>query len=143
MPALPPAVAPAAYIPFTALACASEGASVAVGPGNPLPVIATPGAAASAPLTGTTAASGTLGPFTPDPARPIHLTLSGTWSGNVRVKRSTDGGATRHPLTVGGIAWGAFTGNCCELVAEESEAGAQYYLDVTLASGTLAYRVSQ
>lgn len=143
MSVLPPSLAPAAYIPFTALACPDGDGSVAVGPGNPLPVTASFGPAASSPLTGTTGTSGVLGPFEPDPGRPIHLTLSGTWSGSVQVMRSTDGGTTKHPLTVAGIGWASFTANCCEPVAEESEDGAEYYLDVALASGTLAYRVSQ
>jgi hypothetical protein len=42
-----------------------------------------------------------------------------------------------------GAGWALFTANCCEPVWEDSEAGAQLYLSVTLASGTLAYRVSQ
>ena len=75
--------------------------------------------------------------------RPIWLALSGTWTGSVALKRSTDGGATKLPLTAGGSAWGVFTGNACEQVIEESEAGAAYYLAVTVVSGTVAYRVSQ
>jgi hypothetical protein len=59
------------------------------------------------------------------------------------VKRSVDDGDTKLPLTVGGLPWAAFTGNACEPVAEESESGAAYYLDVTLASGTLTYRLAQ
>lgn len=95
-------------------------------------------------LAGSTSSSATtLGPFTPALGRPIWLSLSGTWSGTVTVKRSADGGTTRLPLTAGGMAWGIFTANACEQVAEPSESGETYYLDVALASGTLTYRVAQ
>ena len=71
------------------------------------------------------------------------LLLSGTWTGSVRVLRSTDAGTTKLPLTLGGIGWAQFTGNCCEPVWDESSVNALLYLDVTYASGTIVYRMEQ
>lgn len=139
-----PCAAPAAYIPYHALAFSGpSNLAVAVGADHPLPVTATFGTAASEPLGGTASSSAVVGPFEPELGRAIWLTLSGTWSGSVTVKRSTDGGTTKLPLTLGGFAWGSFSGNANEPVAEETVAGATYYLDITIASGTLAYEVAQ
>lgn len=140
---LPPSLAPAAYIPFTALAWPSGEDSVAVGPEAPLPVTNAFGEAVSMPLTGTATSSVIAGPFTPDLGRPIWLTLSGSWRGSVQVKRSVDAGATKLALTAAGTAWGRFTANACEPVAEESRQGATYYLDIVLVSGSLDYEVAQ
>ena len=96
-----------------------------------------------APLSGNAVATGVVGPFTPKLGRAIWLALSGTWTGTVTVKRSADGGTTKLPLTAGGQPWAVFTANAYEQIVEETEDGATYYLDVTLASGTLTYRVSQ
>lgn len=71
------------------------------------------------------------------------LALSGTWTGTVAINRSTNGGTTKLPLTVGGAAWGQYTANVCEPVWEENETGAALYLDVALTSGTLTYRLAQ
>jgi hypothetical protein len=137
-----PIQSPASYVPIRAAAYADlDGTSLLVSASNPMPVSI--GAAAAAPLTGSTAATGILGPWLPVAGRPVVLALTGTWSGTVSVKRSTDGGATKLPLTVGGLAWGQFTANVCEPVWEESETGAALYLDVALASGTLTYRMAQ
>ena len=143
MSELPPSLAPAAYIPFTALACPAGEESLAVGPDAPLPVTASFGSATSTPLGGTASSSTVAGPFTPDLGRSIWLTLSGTWSGSVEVKRSVDGGTTKLPLTAGGVAWSKFTANACEPVAEESRQDATYYLDIALVSGSLDYEVAQ
>jgi len=83
------------------------------------------------------------GPFEPLKNVPIHLQLSGEWQGTVALERSTDGGTTRQGLTVGGMAWASFTGNVNEPVWEESEAGATFWLNISLTSGTLSYRLSQ
>lgn len=141
----PPITAPAGYYPPFAIAFADEGGDgQVVGTASPLPVTLVPDEPeTSTPLAGSASASGVLGPFTPAPDRPIWLSLSGTWSGSVSVKRSVDGGTNKLPLTAGGLPWAAFTSNACEPVAEESAAGATYYLDVTLTSGTLAYRLAQ
>ncbi len=135
---------PAGSVPQYALAFgAVDAPAVAVHAGNPLPVTAVRGAAGVAALAGEMVASGEAGPFVPELDRPIRVTLTGSWSGAVSLLRSTDGGATRLPLTLGGALWGRFTANANEAVAEESEAGASYYLAASLAGGTLAYRVAQ
>jgi hypothetical protein len=137
-----PIQSPASYVPSRAAAFAdNDGNSLVVSASNPLPVFATAGS--TTPLAGSTSTSGILGPFAPLTGRAVVLALSGTWSGTVAVKRSTDAGATKLALTVGGNTWGEFTSNCCEPVWEESETSATLYLDVTLTSGTLTYRLAQ
>ncbi|HKX78534.1 MAG TPA: hypothetical protein VJM34_08445 [Novosphingobium sp.] len=137
--------APARFVPQQAMALGQVGEdAVAVGPNNPIPVVARrPPAATSPAVAGATAASTLIGPFTPELDRPIWVTLSGTWAGSVEVQRSIDGGATRLPLTIAGQPWARFTGNAQEVVGEESSGPATYYLNVTLSSGTLAYRIAQ
>ena len=71
------------------------------------------------------------------------MTLSGDWQGTARLLRSTDSGATMLPLRVGGLPWAEYTQSGCEQAWVETEDGISFYLDVTLTSGTLAYRVSQ
>jgi len=71
------------------------------------------------------------------------LTLSGTWTGQVQLLRSVDGGATRLPVTAAGQAYGAYSQNVCEPIWEESEAAATLYLGITVTSGTVNYRVGQ
>jgi hypothetical protein len=71
------------------------------------------------------------------------LSLSGTWTGTVKITRSTDGGATRLPLTAMGDSYGSYSANICEPVWEEGESAAQLYLDVTMATGALTYRMGQ
>jgi len=133
---------PATYIPVQALSFAqADGNSGLVSAELPLPVTLLRPAAS--PLAGTATATGQVGPFSPAAGRPIMLSLSGTWSGSVRVMRSVDAGATRLPLTIAGEAWGEFTANACEAVWEEYEEDARLYLDIVLASGALTYRVSQ
>ncbi|MCW1383267.1 hypothetical protein OLX02_10575 [Novosphingobium sp. KCTC 2891] len=141
MPNSPIAV-PAGYATVNAIAFSDgDGNAAQVSNTAPLPVQVKPASGGS--LAGSSALSGVFGPFVPALDRPAVLTLSGTWTGTVKVTRSTDGGATRTPLTIAGDAWAQFTVNCCEPVWEESEASAALYLDVTLASGTLAYRLGQ
>ena len=118
-----------------------DGTSIVVGAAAPLPV--TTILPASAPLTGTAATSAQVGPFQPVAGRPVMLALSGSWSGTVKVLRSTDGGATKLPLTIAGASWGQFTANCCEAIWEESEAAARLYLDITLIAGSASYRLGQ
>ncbi len=119
----------------------SNGEAVAVGAGNPLPVslAQSPNAAVS----GSTSTSGLIGPFDPVPGRNVVLTLSGSWIGTIRLLRTTDAGVTKLPLTIGGQPWAVFTTNCCEAAWEESEGGAELWLDITLASGNVAYRLAQ
>jgi hypothetical protein len=138
-----PIQSPASYVPSRASAFADvDGTALLVSASNPMPV-SIGAAAAAAPLAGTTAVTAILGPFLPAGGRPIVLALSGTWSGTVKVRRSTDGGVTKLPLTIAGSVWGQYTANACEPVWEENEVGAALYLDVALASGTLTYRLAQ
>jgi hypothetical protein len=138
-----PIQSPASYVPSRAAAFADvDGTSLLVSASNPLPV-AIGAAAAAAPLAGSASVTGIVGPYLPAPGRPMVLALAGTWSGTVTVKRSTDGGTTKLPLTVGGAPWGQFSANACEPIWEENEAGAGFYLDVALSSGTLIYRLAQ
>lgn len=133
---------PAAYAAISAIGYAEPDSTLsAVTADKPLPV-STVSNPAPAALTGTAAASAVVGPFTPTSSKPVVLALSGTWAGTVRLLRSTDGGATRLPLTAAGLAWGSYTANCCEPVWEET-AGAALYLDLALASGSVTYRVAQ
>lgn len=95
-------------------------------------------------LTGSQASGSTTpGPFTPQLGRDMVLTLSGTWTGSVQLMRSVDGGTTKLPVTVGGTTWALFTANCNEPVWTSSESGATFYLAITVASGTVVYRLAQ
>ena len=141
-----PILSPAAYVPSRAAAFSDvDGNALLVSNANPMPVAILAGGTGTVltALAGSTAATGILGPYQPAVDRSIMLALSGTWTGTVKVVRSTDGGTTKLPLTVAGSVWGQFTANCCEPVWEEADASSRFYLDVTLASGTLTYRVSQ
>lgn len=143
MPTPIPVSAPAAYAPITAIGYAESDSSLSpVSADKPLPISAV-SVPAPAALAGSTATSAVVGPFTPNSAKPVVLALSGSWSGTVKLLRSTDGGTTKLPLTAAGLAWGVFSNNCCEPVWEESVAGAALYLDIVLGSGTVAYRVAQ
>ena len=142
---MPDIHSPAGFVPLHALAFgANDAAATAVDAAHPLPTAPTIAAASSVPLVGTASASGALGPYVPQLGRTIWVTLSGTWSGSVQLLRSTDGGATRLPLTYGdGTAKPNWSGNLNAPVAEETVAAATYYLGVTLSSGTLSYRMEQ
>lgn len=109
---------------------------------QPLPTLQVPPAVPTA-LEGETAATVRAGPFVPTALAPVFCTLSGEWQGCVRLLRSTDGGASFHPLTAGGAGWGIFTGNVCEVVWQESERAASLWVDCTIDSGTLTYRIAQ
>ena len=137
-----PIQTPAGYVPTFAVAFAdANGNAQWIGASNPLPI--TPKLATTTPVSGSVTSSGVAGPFAPVPGRAVLLALSGYWTGVVTVLRSTDGGATKLPLTLGGAPWAVFSVNCCEAVWDESEAGAQLYLSMTVTSGTLTYRIAQ
>lgn len=143
MPTPIPVSAPAAYAPISAIGFAEADSTLSpVSADKPLPVnpVNVPAPAA---LAGSAATSAMIGPFVPNSAKPVVLALSGTWTGTVKLLRSTDGGTTKLPLTAAGQAWGQFTTNCCEPVWEESVAEASLYLDIALSSGTVTYRVAQ
>lgn len=138
-----PVASPAPYAPLNAIGFSQPDLSVSpVSDGNPLPVrmAAQP---ASAALAGDASGTVQVGPYASVAGSPVILSLAGTWVGSVRVLRSTNGGITRLPLTAAGLAWGQFTANCCEPVWEESVPGSTLYLDITLSSGTVTYRMEQ
>lgn len=153
MPATNPIKTPAGYVPAFALGFSGPtGDLEIVDSVKPLPVelssteplVVTPYAAPSpAAIEGASASNILVGPFVPTTGRPVVLTLAGTWEGVAELKRSSDGGATLHPLTAGGFAWGRYTANACEPVWEEQEDGIQLHLDITLSSGSIAYRIAQ
>jgi hypothetical protein len=133
---------PAGYAVTRAVAFADvDGSMLPVAATTPLPV--TLGATPTTPLTGTASTTSVTGPYQPALGRPVLLLLTGTWTGSVKVTRSVDGGATRQALTAAGNAWGQFTANVCEAVWEESESAARLYLDITLTSGSVTYRMAQ
>ncbi|MBX9643882.1 MAG: hypothetical protein K2W91_07260 [Novosphingobium sp.] len=137
-----PILNPAGYAVTCAVAYADvDGALVPVDASTPLPV--TLGRTPTTPLAGTAASTAVAGPYQPALGRPVMLVLTGTWTGSVRVMRSVDGGTTRQALTVAGSAWAQFSANACEAVWEESESAATLYLDITLASGSVTYRMAQ
>jgi hypothetical protein len=139
--------APGGFAPATAIGFGALGSGVTtVDPSNPLPVAtgASQAAARSAVLAGNAVSSGLIGPFTPDLGRAIWVTLSGSWTGTVRVKRSTDGGTTLLPLTyIDGSARGMWSASVNAPVGEESVAGVAWFLDFQRTGGTLTYRMEQ
>ena len=138
-----PILTPSGYAPAYAVGYADPfNFFVQVSEENPLPVTSSQGAAL-APLAGQASGSGLVGPFAASAGRIVSVTLSGAWTGRVTLQRSTDGGATRDALRVAGEPWASYTRSGCEQAWLESEDGVQYYLDIALETGTLAYRVSQ
>lgn len=137
--------APAGYLTGHAMAFVdASGRGELVSATEPLPVTMASGAATSTPLAGSAVASATLGPFVSQLARPIWVTLSGVWAGNVQLLRSTDGGATKLALTYpDGSARASWTAAVNAPVAEDACAGVSYWLQFTRASGTLVYEVRQ
>lgn len=134
---------PARFVTSTAVGFADGSGNLSVvSTDAPLPVAATR-AAPPPPLQGSASASTLIGPYAPLADAPIHLQLSGTWTGTVTLTRSVDSGTTRQPLTIGGQVWARFTANANEAVWQEGEVAATFYLDIAVTSGTVAYRVSQ
>ena len=143
-PPAPPISTPAGFAPAFAMGFADQANRLAqVSATNPLPVALPFTASGTPPLSGEAIVSLLAGPFTPDGQAPVTVTLGGDWSGEARLKRSTDEGATLHGLRVAGLDWGIFTANGSEQVWSESEDGATFWLDISLTSGTCSYRVSQ
>ena len=149
VPAVPdiPISYPGRFAPGFALAYAdAAGAALQVSSTTPLPVaVISGGSAGSVPpaLSGSSAVAITAGPFAPLVGRPLVLALSGTWTGTAKLLRSTDGGITRLPLSLGGSPYATFATNICEPVWEENEAGATFYLQLAPTSGTILYRLAQ
>ena len=136
---------PAHYAPGVAVSFESAGGAKVVSSSDPLPVSiqAAPSEPRPTALSGTASSNVVLGPLAVTANVPVWLALSGTWAGTVRLLRSTDGGATRLPLTLGGAVWASFTANACEPVWEDSESGAALYLEIKPTSGAVTYRLSQ
>ena len=99
--------------------------------------------ATATPLDGQAVMPAVAGPYTPVLGRSVVLVLSGDWTGAVSVLRSTDQGLTKLPITIGGTPSAVFSTNCCEPIWDESEAGANLYLNISLTSGTVNYRIAQ
>ena len=135
---------PAGFAPAFAVGFAGPAGDLSqVSRSSPLPGgIAAP-VSNAASVEGEAIASLLAGPFRPDGQAPVVVTLDGDWSGEARLQRSTDDGVTLHDLRVAGLDWGVFTANGSEQVWSESEAGATFWLDISIASGTCSYRVSQ
>jgi hypothetical protein len=134
---------PGGYAPIKAIAFGGpDGDTMPVSATSPLPVaLSMP--AANAPLAGSSAVALVVGPFAPQPGREMWLTLSGTWQGSAQLLRSTDGGVTMLPITLGGDTTCRYTANVNEPVAVETVTGASWYLDLAPTVGTVAYRVQQ
>jgi len=146
-----PITIPARYTTPTAMGFTDPAGTLAlVSQGAPLPVVVTNAAGGAAPpvtpppaLEGKTGETIVAGPFRPAAGVPIHLQLSGTWTGRVSLERSIDDGTTRQGLTVGGSRWASFATNANEPVWQENETGVTFWLNVEITSGELTYRVSQ
>ncbi len=137
-----PISVPAGFAPANAVGFSDTDGSLAlVSSATPFPVSFEQPTAPDA-LEGTATATLLAGPWMPAIGRAITLCLSGTWSGKVSLLRSTDGGATRIPVTAGGQPWANFTGNACEPVWEEADAAATFYLDIVISSGAAKYRLA-
>jgi hypothetical protein len=133
---------PAGFAPAYAAGYAdAAGQLELVSHASPLPVVTS--APAPVPLVGQSDASTVAGPLNASVGRAIVVALDGEWTGTVRLLRSTDGGATRLPLRVGGGTWAEYSASGCEQAWSETEDGVSFYLDIALDSGTIAYRVSQ
>lgn len=143
MPTPLPVSAPAGFAPVTAIGFVQSDSTLAqVSFSSPLPV-SLAATEPVVPLTGSTSTSLIAGPFAMIRDRPVVLALSGSWSGSVKLLRSTDSGVSKLPLTAGGMPWATFSSNCCEAVWEEGVNGVQLYIDVSIASGSLTYRLEQ
>ena len=137
-----PIETPAGYAPSCAVGYADPAANlVLVSEADRLPVASFPPAAA--PMVGEASVAGLTGPFEAVPGRVVAVTLGGTWQGVIKLLRSTDGGATLTALRVAGEPWAEYSEPGCEQAWLETEDGASFYLDIQLASGSVAYRVSQ
>ncbi len=138
-----PIQTPGGYAPAFAVGVDDDFGNLSlVARGRPLPVESQL-PQAPAPLEGQTTGLFVVGPFEPAAMSPVYCTLSGDWEGTVTILRSTDNGATFHPLTLAGSAWGIFTGNVCEPVWQESEQSASLWLHCTITAGSIAYRLAQ
>jgi hypothetical protein len=132
---------------------AATSANQAIGNAALATIAALFGAATSTPLTAAIndTAAHAIGPFAPQLARRIWLTINATAaaSGTAQLVRSNDGGTTRIGLTQGGGIAGTyrFTGVSGAIVNEpvltETDASATYYVLITLTAGSVTVRLAQ
>ena len=132
---------------------AATSANQAIGNASLTTLSAPFAAATSTPLTATISdtAAHTLGPFTPQLARQIWLTLNATAaaSGTAQLLRSNDGGTTRIGITQGSSVaasyqFSAVTGAIVnEPLVTETDASATYFLTITLTAGNVTVRIAQ
>lgn len=109
-----------------------------------IPMIAHLPASLTTPLTGTANAPGATAAFTPDVGYNLYLTLTGTWTGQVRVQRSVDNGLNWTTVTTGGgNLSGEYIRNCDEAVLKVTDTRARYRLQFNIATGTVIYRLGQ
>ena len=140
---LPPIDAPGGFVPAVAVTFESpDGNARAVSSDAPLPTVTIRASATSEPLQGTASSSETVGPFLQVAGREVVLSLDGTWTGRIALMRSTDGGASLLPATLGGEPLG-WQQNINEIVWLDPEEAASLYLEIELESGSVAYRVAQ
>lgn len=138
-----PVDAPGGFAPLTALGWIdASGHCHPVAHDNGLPVAAAR-AASPEPLAGMAAGPQVVGPFVAVSDRPVYLTLSGNWQGEVRLMRSAPSSSVRHPLTFAGEEWGLFDRKLCEAVWQEGEEGAALWLELAPTAGNVTYRVAQ
>lgn len=107
--------------------------------------------AAAAYASGTTADVGLSAAFPASVGRAVRVMLRGnagagtppgTFNATVILLRSTDGGQTWNPETVGGGVWASFTAPCQEAIDSEDDTGTLYRLACTAyTSGTITYRL--
>lgn len=142
MPSQKPIVSPARFAPATAIGFSDEETGlVLVSNGKPLPVQTvrqSPNA-----LIGTLSGAATSGPFAAVPGLPIVVALGGEWQGTIRLLRSSDGGASKMPLSASGIALGYFSQPGVEQVWEETQEDITFFLQADLSAGEAIFEVSQ
>jgi hypothetical protein len=96
----------------------------------------------TAKVSGTFTVAGNSAWTTPRKGSPFNVTVEGTFSGVVQLVRSFDGGVTRQIITKDGVQAYYWTSPASEQV-EEPESGVLYRLEcLSLASGSIPYRIS-
>lgn len=93
------------------------------------------------PLKGTFTSTTNSASFSPVAGKPFNITLTGTFSATVQLKRSFDNGSTWSALTVESTTLCSWTGNISTSWVE-TEANVLYRLECTYSSGTVTYRIS-
>ena len=140
---LPALRAPGGFVPVHALAVGDgNGRLVPVDAALPLPT-ANRLPPAIAPLAGQAAHGTAHSPAFESPGGAVWLALAGDWSGQVRIERSADNGASWHALGAGAAPWPGFTTNGTEAIADDSVARIRYRLAFAVVSGTCDWSLGQ